>query len=406
MLSVPSRKDALNVVVILAGSRTGSSFLFRALSSSADFLSPSGEETPFYKLASIGNFDGLHYSDAILPPFNETLLEKAASGILADAGIRVDSEFPRNAFVNSLLTRLEIQWPKALTAEQKCTARPYLLEKIANLPPEFSDWHGFYLSFIRELRTAGRLVDPALYSAIKIHPARLPLIEEPPYIVPEPKIPASKEMLRDHPLLLKTSTNVYRTPLLRALFPNAKFRWILLSRNPAATMGALMDGWLSGGFHSHDVSPHATLRIKDYSSSVPGGERYWKFDMPPGWQKYTESSLEDLTAFQWYSAYSAIRNFRNETNDPIYEVRYEDLTSENERPRILKELMEFAGARPKLKPLWSAREPVVAVSEPTPGKWKKRSSEILQVLKSFSNGDLLKLAAEMHYAPDEIESWP
>lgn len=406
MTAVPSREDVRNVVVILAGSRTGSSFLFRALSSSADFISPTGEETPFYRLAGIGNFTGLSYSDAVIPPLSGEMLERAAYGLLADAGVRCDEGFPHDSFADSALTRLEIQWPGAVPPERKKEIRARILEKLSELPSGFSDWRGFHLALVRELRDAGLAVDSSPYTASGEHPAYLPLVEEPPYIVPEPRMPASRELLGEHPLLLKTSTNAYRIPVLRKLFPKARFRWIVLRRNPAATIGALMEGWLSSGFHSHDIRPHGILRIQGYSSSVPGGERYWKFDMPPGWHRYTESSLPDVCAFQWHSAYSAIENFRMETNDPLHVLYYEDLSREKECPQILKELMEFAGALPKQKALFRAKDPVAAVSVPAPGKWKKYRSEILPALENFEDGGLLRLAAEMRYAPGEIDEWP
>src|SRR6185295_16998138 len=63
------RREVRRVAVILAGSRTGSSFLFRALSSLGGFLAPLGEETPFYRQGGLGWVRSTGDSDRIeVPP--------------------------------------------------------------------------------------------------------------------------------------------------------------------------------------------------------------------------------------------------------------------------------------------------------------------------------------------------
>ena len=71
-------------------------------------------------------------------------------------------------------------------------------------------------------------------------------VEDTPLITQKRRALPEAQDLRDGTVLLKTSSHAYRIPLLRTLFPFAKFRFIVLTRNPLASVNGLMDGWLSG----------------------------------------------------------------------------------------------------------------------------------------------------------------
>jgi hypothetical protein len=234
---------------------------------------------------------------------------------------------------------------------------------------------------------------------------QLPLLEEPPYICPEPKQALTEEYAGNLPLLLKTSTNVYRIPFLRSLFPHAKFRWVLLHRNPAATISALIDGWLSSGFHSHDVHP-AHLAIKGYSDSIPGGKRFWKFDMPEGWEAYRNSTLPEVCAFQWLAAHREIEKISKNTKEPVFSIAYEDMLEPEKQSTLIQELISFAGTSTRDPALWSSQEPVAAVSKPSAGKWRKREAEIVSLMRSDGHRSLMELAGRFDYDPSRIEDWP
>jgi len=87
-------------------------------------------------------------------------------------------------------------------------------------------------------------------------------------------------------LLEKTPKNALRVSLLNAIFPDALF--IYLYRNPRENISSMMDAWQSGRF--------VTYR------SLPGRDSSWSLLLPPGWQSHNDSSLEEITAFQWKSA--------------------------------------------------------------------------------------------------------
>lgn len=405
MRSTPDRHDVRQVTVLLAASRSGSSFLFRALSSSGALLAPTGEETPFFRMAGIGNFDGVDYSDEILKAPSEEALDAAGSLLLQDVGLRESRLSDRESFAKAILRRFAIQWPD-IPARDREALEAGLLTRLQSLSPGFSRWRDFYLEWIEELRKRGLPVSAEPYDAASAPRPPTRLLEEPPLIIPEPMLPITRELAAMRPLLLKTSTHVYRIPLLRALFPLARFRWILLTRNPAASISALMDGWLSGGFHSHRVSPHLELGIPGYSEAVPGGREYWKFDLPPGWRDFTRSPLAEVCAHQWLSANQAMLRFAGETSDPIFRIRYEDLLDPARIQGQLRSLLEFAGAPSLLPEQEKLSEAVAAVSAPRRGKWKRRSETILPLVRHGFQGAIRETALKLGYSPEEIGDWP
>ena len=91
-------------------------------------------------------------------------------------------------------------------------------------------------------------------------------------------------------LLEKTPKNALRVSLLNKTFPDALF--VYLYRNPRENISAMMDAWESGRFVTY--------------ASLPGRDGKWSLLLPSGWQSYNNSSLADITAFQWQSANTAI----------------------------------------------------------------------------------------------------
>lgn len=409
----PTRHDIRKVVIVLAGSRTGSSYLFKKMKSVGEFIAPCGEETPFYRLAGICKFTGKSFSDEILSAPPENVLDRAASLLLADSGIRTQSrvqDVDRDLFVDDCFARLEIQWPGVISRELRAELQPRLIDRVKQLPSGFDRWREFYFEWLTYLSGNGISVEPELMNTLSNLSdrvlERLPLIEEPPYVAPEPRLRLSVEDCARSPLLLKTSTNVYRTPLLRALFPNAQFKWILLQRNPAATVGALMDGWLSSSFQSYDLKGHTKLAIPGYSDKVSGGERYWKYDMPPGWIDYVQKPLAEVCAFQWFSAHKIIEAFSRQTQDPCLRIKYEDLIQERLFPKLMQDIFKFSGVPFGDIGSIATDEPVAAVGPPAPGRWNLRADAIEPALKKFWDGKLFELAEKLEYDVSHYKTWP
>ena len=47
----------------------------------------------------------------------------------------------------------------------------------------------------------------------------------------------------------------------------------------------------------HLVRMAEPLRMSGYSDARPADRWWWKFDLPPGWQSYTDASLMSVCAF-------------------------------------------------------------------------------------------------------------
>lgn len=395
------RHDIQNVAVILAGSRTGSSFLYNALASQGEYICPTGEETVFYRQAGLGIFKK-NYDDSLDDPKNSEILDRIFHFMMRDIGLRAPTVLNITDLFAHFWSRLKIQWPEIDNTLEKVAFSS--LEKAYSDSATPNDWASVYLRWIQLLQLQKFPVDSGFFSSNSEHPMDVPLIEEPPYVTPVAHIPLHKNLAQSNTLLLKTSTNVYRLPFLKALFPNARFRWIVLQRNPAATINALMDGWLSSAFHSHDVSQELVLKIRGYSSTIPEGHRYWKFDMPPGWRAWTTAPLEDVCAFQWFSAYQHIQKFLSTTTDPYLTVSYEQLLETANVEPQLQRILDFTSTAQKSFIDWKPQVPVATVHPPRPGKWKKRGDQILSALDRHPH--ILQLANTFAYNPNERQLWP
>lgn len=402
MSRILDRRQIQQVVVILAGSRTGSTFLFDQLSSTGKFLCPQGEETPYYRLAGIGNFSGELHSDEIhtLPEVDR--MDEAGTLLLKDSGKNDTNFFDMDLFEDQVLFRAGIRYPDLSFAEET-QARRVVKE--------------FLCSFARNRRTHWPESDEDSYeglwsdlSSLQVafapnrHQFLRPLIEDTPYVNPVPKCPVRIEEIETVPLLLKSSSNCFRLPLLRAMYPNAKFRWIVLKRNPAATLSALIDGWQSDFFHSYLLPETQPLCIPGYTDRKKFGDRYWKFDLPPGWQSYRNTDLQEVAAFQLSASMFAIQSFLESTHDPIHEIHYEDLLGQDAQAR-LRSLFHFSLNRKTETPVFPLHLLSATVSPPQREKWKKREKEIVRTLYEFEEGKLLLAAKAFNYNIDRMEEW-
>ncbi len=91
-------------------------------------------------------------------------------------------------------------------------------------------------------------------------------------------------------LLEKTPKNALRIPFLDALFPDARF--IYLVRDPLPNLASIIEAWRSGSFVTYRRFP-----------TVHGP---WSLLLPPDWQRYTARPLADIAAFQWGSTHTRV----------------------------------------------------------------------------------------------------
>ncbi|MFA6434558.1 MAG: hypothetical protein WCW52_07680 [Elusimicrobiales bacterium] len=411
-----------NILVIQAASRSGSSFLYRLLSRHPGIISLNGEDIVFHKLAGLGAINSPADSDA-LPPDpapGSGILSRLAENLLLDAGCVYAGKgpFPARDYAVDCARRFLLQRPGAgdPDAVYNCA-----VSAVGGGPVRNSgfDAKETWATFLTLLNGRGIKADPWSYDLpaefIKNRfPGSEPCagppahggLEDPPFVVPEPRRFPDAAGTARATLLLKSSSNCYRAGFIKKLFPSARFRFIRLSRNPLASVNGLMDGWLSNGFFSHDLGGVSELEIKGYTTpSKPWTRAWWKFDLPPGWAGFRRSSLAEVCAFQWVSAN---RRILSDTasgllGEPL-RIRYEDLLEPAKLARELARIGEFAGLAGGTKACAAAREtPVMAATPVRPRKWHKRKNELLALA---SSRELRELSLELGYDLRNTERLP
>ncbi len=393
-----------DVVIIASSSRGGSSVFAEMLRFCPVLTHFRAEVNPFFALAGLAPPDSGD-SDRLSPgaPHDRGLLE---AELALDVGGRAPLEARgERAFGLDLAWRLSAQWPTLaidpaqVVAWTRSTLAAWGLEDLA----------GFHLALLREVRAAHPQVDPWYYD---IDPARIRaafpelepptgppgpvVLEEPPFVLTRPWRPATAADLDQRPLIIKTPSNAYRLPFLRTLFSGARLRVLHLVRNPAAAINGLHDGWRFRGFHAHRVGG---LDIAGYSDAVPGGQGWWKYDLPPGWQAWRGEPLEAVCGFQWRAAHSATLEWAAENRPELLRVRFEDLVGERaRRRRAWGRVTDWLGVRqgPALERIVEhGIPPVMATQAPRRRRWFAKATLLEPVL---SEPRTRELAAELGYA--------
>jgi len=203
-------------------------------------------------------------------------------------------------------------------------------------------------------------------------------------------------MLANSPVLAVTPRNAFRIPLLQAAFPNASVRVIHLTRNPAAAVNGLRDGWLHHGFFS--CRSDVPLSMEGYEG--PWSGRWWCYDVPPGWRRWTQRSLVEVCAFQWRAAHVATLDAVAKLGLPYHRIAFEDVVGPAERrvPALqrLAAWLEVGGEALVAAGLGSL--PVVMPTvPPRAGRWRDQASSLESVL---ADPDILEVAAALGYSED------
>jgi hypothetical protein len=411
------RSEVGRLVVIVAASRSGSSLLFEILKQSPQLLSMDGEHTPYYKINVPEWTDGNAASDRFEPG---RITDESLDGLFRDMALELGvggerKEQALDGYPAFVALRLALQWPDLNQSNDEWLG--HIGKALAEYRAASREWDtlAFFKHVMRRLRARFDPVNPAFYDvpgAPWPDPngddkllERTAFLEEPPFVVVRPRRRPGAEEVRSQPLLLKSSLDAYRLPVLRKLFPRAEICVIRLTRNPAASINGLYDGWRSRGFFSHKVGPGTVLRIPGYSEIAPWAEDWWKFDLPPGWESYARCPLERVCGFQWAAANKAIiEDLR--LADRSLSIRFESLLEgPAKRLDVLRTIAEFAEVRlDRFIAAASENMPVVmATRPPRPGRWKERRALIRPVIAESGVGDV---SAELGYGREEIETWP
>jgi len=173
--------------------------------------------------------------------------------------------------------------------------------------------------------------------------------------------------LSDYRIVEKTPKNCFRIPFINKLFSDCYF--IFLKRDGRSNINSLMEGWKAPGKYTRGQAAGIPLNIKGYSEN---NGKSWKYVLPPGWENYTNKTLEEVCAFQWVSSNAAALNgLKKIDSERRMTVSYEDLSCNT--AEIIKSIcyfvdIPFDGEVKKL----SYRPPLVNyVTKPHKDKWKK-----------------------------------
>ncbi|WP_077034391.1 hypothetical protein [Pelomonas sp. KK5] len=364
------------VVVILSGSRGGSSLFKDILAGHPRITSLDGELEPL--LALSGNGFGLNSdSDRIGRVDNA---DELASGILDELSFASTRIMDTASLLRRWRNRLLLQFPSRFADAGAChRLEQSLQETLGRLGPEdprsdselqrcilsavFSDepWRISYYDGLAAPQ-ADRYFDEPLK------------IEEPPFVAPAlRRRPLTEAEVQDAVLLFKSPSDAYRIGLYEQLFPNAELSYLHLTRGFAQSVNGLMDGWLYPlGFFSHDLGRiGCELAIPGYSDTVPFGRRWWKFDLPPNWRRFTGARLEDVCLNQWCSIHQGILH----SGVGALRVAFEDFIANP--ATVAERITGRLGLGPLVLP--NALPVRMATEPPRAARWRRRGALLLEL---------------------------
>ncbi len=409
-----------DVVVLASSSRGGSSVMAEILRNSHHLLHLRAEVNPFLVLSGHGWPESGRDSDSLGAKDlrdRDTLEHLLALDVGRPAGTLPDPQSVR-AFAREVHWRLSLQWPlesfdPAWIHDRVQHTLQLLEQRHGWARGTFPDSAQFHTLLLAQVRTLHPRVNPWYYDLppglIRQHhpgvePSLAPpspvVLEEPPFVTVSPwKAPTARDLER-LPLVIKTPSNAYRLPFLAQAFPNAKLRVLHLTRNAAASVNGLVDGWRFRGFFAHHAGP---LDLAGYSvPEQPWSRAWWKFDLPPGWQDWVGSSLVEVCGFQWRSAHGAVLDWLAEHPEaPCLRLAFERVVgSHSERLDTFTSMASWLGLPhdPTLDRLVaSGLPPIMATNRPRHRRWYDKAELLEPVL---ARGDTRAVLERLGYAPD------
>ena len=333
-----------------------------------------------------------------------------------EIGRRQRGEIDLDRLSRDLCWRLTVQWPQI--DFELSQVRVWVREVLNDLDisrAEALDLEALHLGLIQRIRQVHTQVNPWFYD---IEPARvreffpgLPepegppgevLLEESPFILAGPWSSAVEMDASGLPLVIKTPSNAYRLQFLAELFPNARMRILHLTRNPAASINGLLDGWRYRGFHAHRMSE--PLSMAGYADQRPEDVSWWKYDLTPGWQSLATRSLAEVCAHQWASAHESILEYLEEHVCDHHRLAFEDLVGSPERRKgAFTRLFDWLGValdEQMESVIEEGIPPVMATSRPRHRRWYERAG-LLEPL--IAEPRIQALARQLGYG--EPETW-
>ncbi len=417
------RERVRDVVILASSSRGGSSVVAEILRHSPDLLHFRAEVNLFFALAGYTFPESGTGSDQLGAEHlgDPAVLERLLACDVGNPTRDLPDDGAVERFARELHWRLSAQWPLAPIAEEQVQRwTRSVLDELRDvhgwLPGAFPDPQLFHTLLLRCARGVHPAINPWYYDIrpelIRAHhpglePSDAPpgplLLEEPPFVTITPWRPVRESDLT-RPLLIKTPSNVYRFGFLRALFPRARFRVFHLTRNAAASINGLYDGWRFRGFFAHHLP--GRLSIGRYSDRHPTwGADWWKFDLPPDWESWVERPLIEVCGFQWRSAHRATLSFLADSDVDRIRLRFEDAVGpRDQRQRTFESLTNWLGVplRGDLARLVeTGLPPIMATSRPRLRRWFDKAELLDPVIHA---PETLAILEQLGYALDP-DTW-
>lgn len=391
------------VIVVAASSRGGSTLVGELLRRCSSLLHLQAEINPLFAAAG-------------LEPRRRT--QALAEELAVDIGRPLPPGAPIDLddFAATVAWRLVAAWPDAgIDPDDACEwVHRTVAEQRGAFPqsPHHDGRIAFWFQLFHRVRAAHPEVNPYYYDlppeqVAAAFPGATPpggppgasVVEMPPFVVTRPWQRPSPDELAERPLVLSTPRNAFRLRFLREMFPAARFRLVHLTRNPAASINGLMDGWCHHGFFNVDVGDR--LRIPGYSDRYPGwGRRWWNFDFWPGWEEWVDRPLAAVCAEQWRSHHGAVCDYVTASGVDVLRLRFEDVVgTDEERARACTVLATWLGDAGQGQTLAGLRlPPLMATAPPARGRWRHRTGEITAAV---ADPAVTEMAEHLGYAdPD------
>lgn len=371
------RAEVREVAVILTSSRSGSTLLKSVLAEHPRIASLDGEIEPYLVLSENGFGHGAD-SDALAELRNpERLADHVFDDLSLPGAEPAPPDWLRRRWANRLLLQFPAYFADSLRHRRMQDALEQALAQAGPWPadPDGALRQALVLQAVfAQAPWRRRYYDGHAGSVGTQYFDEPYKIEEPPFVLPRHgRRPFALADAADKVLLFKAPSDAYRIGMYEQLFPNAEVTYIHLTRGFAQSVNGLMDGWLyPRGFFSHDLSKiGCELAIEGYSDTVPFGRKWWKFDLPRNWRKFTRAKLEEVCLNQWYSIHEAIL----QSGVCTLRVSFEDFIANPAAVlgRITDHLGLPAMALPGALPVKMATEP------PGLRRWHKRGPLLLDL---------------------------
>ncbi|WP_227356185.1 sulfotransferase [Haladaptatus salinisoli] len=344
--------DFDSVLLIVTAPRGGSSLLFDILRHHEGTCSLDGEHDRWYTL------NGICYpafeSDVLPADFESFDREKLLTDLLAEVGA-TERSGDRTHRVDNALVRLPLQFPNRELPYEQIHERLLAGESLNEILEEFG-------------------IPPLQYDEYAVKDASSPFetetIEDRPFVSSHSHKRGLTADDFERTLVLKASGDAYRLPWIREqLLPETDVKVVHLTRNPAASINGLYDGWrLNRGFQTYNVGD---LNLEGYNGSL------WCYDLPPAW--VSEGKLIDVCLLQWAQAHRHILDGRDAFED-VLRVRFEDLLTDTSS--TIKEIVEFADLGESALLSENVEDPnkVMTTKEPRHARWRDREDLVKSAL--------------------------